>query len=106
TLDIRKPKVGYPLDAVESKDRRRTTVEGARVGGRQRAGVVGLRQAGGSQVGIFGRRPRRHLQGTGSVAREVDRRSDKAERTSGSSVGRPKDGVRLQWRHLLAISQD
>src|ERR1700756_3711452 len=49
------PKLGTPLDAVESKDRRRTADEGARVGGRQRAGVVGLRQAGGSQVGIFGR---------------------------------------------------
>src|SRR5262249_51262469 len=95
TLDIRKPKVGYPLDAVESKDRRRTADEGARVGGRQRAGVVGLCQAGSSQVGIFGRWPRRHIQGNGPDAREVDRRSDQAELTSGSSVGRPKDGVEI-----------
>src|SRR5262249_32350166 len=101
-----KPKIGYPLDAVESKDRRRTTVEGARVGGRQRAGVVGLRQAGGSQVGIFNRWPRRHIQGNGSGAREVDRRSDQAELTSGSSVGLPKDGVRLQWHRLSVISRD
>src|SRR5262249_13773526 len=59
-----------------------------------------------SQVGIFDRWPRRHIHGNGSGAREVDRRGDQAELTSGSSVGRPKDGVRLQWRRLSAISQD
>src|SRR5262249_29691153 len=98
TLDIRNPKVGYPLDAVESKDRRRTADEGARVGGRQRAGVVGLRQAAGPQVGIFGRWPRRHLQGNGAGARKVDRRSDQAELTSGSC------GSTDRWRETAMAS--
>src|SRR5262249_57984211 len=96
TLDIRKPKVGHSLDAVESKGR--TADEGARVGGRQRAGVAGLCQARGSQVGIFGRWPRRHLQGNGSGAREVDGRSDQAELTSGSCVCRPT------WRETAMAS--
>jgi hypothetical protein len=45
------------------------------------------------------------IQGNGSGARKVDRRSGQAELTSGS-CGSTEAGVRPRWRRLSATSQD